>query len=77
MEAERCVALTRKMPKKIDQKNKVKEIQYTVDGDGNRGEKNASRHRPQMQAPWMKGRLERRNGWQKTRSRQVAERHWG
>lgn len=41
MGAERCVALTRKMLKKIDQKKtRVKEIQYTVDGDGNSGREN-------------------------------------
>lgn len=39
MGAERCVALTRKMLKKIDKK-RVKEIQYTVDGNGNSGREN-------------------------------------
>lgn len=45
----------------------MKEIQYTVVrmviGIG--GEKNRSRHRPQMQALLMKIRLKHRDGWQK------------
>lgn len=62
-------------------KTRVKEIQYTVMEIGvekTRVEKTeAATVRRQMQTPWMKERLERRIGWQKTRSRQVAERYWG
>lgn len=36
-----------KMLKKIDQKTRVKEIQYTVDGDGNSGREN---YKPQPSA---------------------------